>query len=182
MRHRPHRPLDDWPPTILVGLWLCPLSQLFKGVTYEYFSTSSSPSLRRLAAYYAWPARGVAPRRAVVHRCHGRVFFRHRPHRLCDGWPPTMLDRLGALPFDAQLSTGFTGERHFGIVLTDFATVGHPPCWVGSGRGPMALSCSLASRTSSLLASSPLSVCRPLCSVGLWLRPSPRSCSLASRT
>mgnify|MGYP000379513696 CR=1 FL=1 len=71
-----------------------------------------------------------------------------------------MLGRLGAMSFGAQLLTGVTGERHSGIVITVFATVGRPPCWAGSGRGPMALSCSLASRMSSLLASSPLSVCR----------------------
>ena len=130
----------------LAGSGRCPSTRSCSPVSRtSIFSTSPSPSLRRLATNHVGP-------------------------------------RLGALPFGAQLFTGFTGERHFGIVLTSFATVGHPPCWVGSGRGPMALSCSLASRMSSLLASSPLSVCRPLCSVGLWLCPSPRSCSLASRT
>jgi len=71
-----------------------------------------------------------------------------------------MLGRLGALPLDAQLFTGVTDEYFFDIVLTVFATVGHPPCWTGSGRCPSTRSCPLVSRASGTSVSSSLTLRR----------------------
>ena len=86
----------------LAGSGRCPSTRSCSPVSRtSIFSTSSSPSLRRLATHHVGPARCVALRRAVVHWLHGRATLRYRPHCLCDGWPPTMLGRLGAWPHGA---------------------------------------------------------------------------------
>jgi len=131
-------------------------AQLFTGVTYVNFSTSSLPSLRRLAvhkvgwlgvrplgsslslrrlaAHHVGPARGVAPRRTVIRRLYRRVALRHRPRCPVDGWPPTIGLAWGSA-LDAQLLTGVTGraDRHSDRHLDDLPPR-HFSAWAGSLR------------------------------------------------
>ena len=121
------------PPTMLGRPVALPFAaQLFTGVTYVNFSTSSLPSLRRLAvhkvgwlgvrplgsslslrrlaAHHVGPARGVAPRRTVIRRLYRRVALRHRPRCPVDGWPPTTLGWPGAQPSTRSCSLASLAE------------------------------------------------------------------------